>query len=107
MSSPSLVVPVDTGDFGTNAMHLPRKRFPSQQRQHVREDTAVRPYADISIFRPFCNDYFTTFTGNCTTLTENGGNVTFIRLPVIGNVVSRGISLVGFSSELSSLSALA
>jgi hypothetical protein len=98
---------VDTGDFGTNARHPPRKRFPSQQRQHVRADTTVRPYADISIFRPFCNDYFTAFTGTCTTLTENGGSVTFIRLPVIGNVVSRGTSLVGFSSELSSLSALA
>ena len=26
MLSPLVVVPVDTGDFGTNAMHLPRKR---------------------------------------------------------------------------------
>jgi hypothetical protein len=55
---------------------------------------------------PYCRPYLLP-AGTCRTLTENGGNVTFIRLPVIGNVVSRATSLVGFSNELSSLSALA
>jgi len=46
----SSVVEVNTGDFGTNAMHLPRKRYPLLQRQYVREDTAALPYAE-NLFR--------------------------------------------------------
>ena len=48
---PTSVLPVCTGDFGTNARHPPRKRYSHAQRRHVRADTAVRPYAE-DLFAP-------------------------------------------------------
>ena len=45
------VVPVTTGDFGTRARHLPRKRpytvhHPVTDRKTLRADTVVHPYAE-------------------------------------------------------------
>ncbi len=55
MLLPRATEKVNTGDFGTRARHLPRKRDTKLQPQDVLADTAVRPYAEISEFnlRPF------------------------------------------------------